>query len=98
METENLIPLQAIITHHNVEVTFIDSLHEYGLIEITTVHETRYIFKEQISELEKMIRWHYELDINPEGIETISHLLKRVNGLQEELVAARNRLRIYEGE
>lgn len=98
METEDLIPLQEIITHHKVEVTFIDSLHEYGLIKITTVKETRYVYKEQISELEKMIRWHYDLDINLEGIEAISHLLQRVNSLQEELNAMRNRLRVYEGE
>lgn len=98
METEDLIPLQEIITHHKVEVTFIDSLHECGLIEITTVRETRYIYKEQISELEKMIRWHYDLDINLEGIEAISHLLQRVNILQEELTAMRNRLNVYEGE
>ena len=98
METEDLIPIQEIITHHNVEITFIDSLHDFGLIEITTVEETRYVFKGQMSELEKMIRLHYELDINLEGIEAISHLLQRVNSLQEELVVMRNKLKVYEGE
>ncbi|MDQ3110948.1 MAG: chaperone modulator CbpM [Bacteroidota bacterium] len=96
METEDLIPVQEIITHHKIEISFLDSLHEFGLIEITTVKETRYLFKGQLSELEKMIRLHYELEINLEGIEAISHLLQRVNSLQEELVAARNRLRVYE--
>jgi hypothetical protein len=96
METENLIPVQEVITHHQVEITFLDSLHEFGLIEITTVNETRFVFKEQMCELEKMIRLHYELDINLEGIEAISHLLQRVHSLQEELTAAKNRLRIYE--
>ena len=98
METDDLIPLQEVITHHNVEITFIDSLHEFGLIEITTVQQTRYVLKEQMSELEKMIRLHYELDINLEGIEAISYLLQRVNSLQEELNAAKNRLRVYEAE
>ncbi len=97
METEDLIPLQEIIKHHDVESTFIDSLLEFGLIKVTIVEETRYVFKEQISELEKMIRWHYELDINLEGIETICHLLQRVTSLQEELNAVKNRLSIYEG-
>jgi chaperone modulatory protein CbpM len=96
METEDLIPVQEVITHHKIEVTFLDSLHEFGLIEITTVNETRFVLKEQMSELEKMIRLHYELDINLEGIEAISYLLQRVNSLQEELRAAKNRLRVYE--
>lgn len=98
METDDLIPVQEIVTHHKIEISFLDSLHEFGLIEITTVKETRYILKVQMSELEKMIRLHYELDINLEGIEAISHLLQRVNNLQDELIAAKNRLRVYEGE
>jgi hypothetical protein len=98
METEDLIPVHQVITHHAIEVSFIDSLHDFGLIELTTIEETRYVFKEQMSELEKMIRLHYELDINIEGIEAISHLLQRVNELQEELTAAKNRLRVYESE
>jgi hypothetical protein len=98
METENLIPVHQVITHHKVEVSFLDSLYEIGLIEITTVEETRYVFKDQLGELERMIRLHYELDINLEGIEAITHLLQRVNSLQEELNAAKNRLRVYEKE
>lgn len=98
MEIEDLIPVQEVVTHHHIEVTFLDSLHEFGLIEITTVNETRFVLKEQMSELEKMIRLHYELDINLEGIEAISYLLQRVNSLQEELTAAKNRLRVYEAE
>lgn len=96
METEDMIPLHQVITHHNIEVTFVDSLQEFGLIEITTVDEIRCVPRAQMSELEKMIRLHYELDINLEGIEAISYLLKRVNSLQEELTIARNRLRVYE--
>jgi hypothetical protein len=96
METENLIPVQQIITHQHVEVSFIHSLHEFGLIEITTVEETPYLFRDQLGDLERMIRLHYELDINLEGIEAISHLLQRVTNLQEELNAMKNKLRIYE--
>jgi len=46
--------------------------------------------------LEKFVRFYYELDINLEGIETISHLLERVNALQDELTMLKNRLGIYE--
>lgn len=98
METENLIPVQLFCTHHSIELSFVTSLNEYGLIEITTVEQTQYLFKEQISDLEKMMRMHYELDINLEGIDAIAHLLKRENSLREELMALKNRLRLYEGE
>jgi chaperone modulatory protein CbpM len=36
------------------------------------------------------------LDINIEGIETITHMLNRINGMQDEIIGLRNRLRLYE--
>jgi hypothetical protein len=45
-----------------------------------------------------MIHFHYELNINIEGIDAISNLLKQVNALQQELIATKNRLRLFETE
>ena len=98
METDNLISVQQFCIHHNVEFAFINSLNEYGLIEVTTVEETQYIYKVQLKDLEKMIRMHYELDINIEGIDAISHLLNRVDDLHTELTSLKNKLRLYENE
>jgi len=98
MKTENLIPVQEFIMHHKIEMSFIHSLNESGLIQITTVERTQYISREQLSDLEKMIRLHYELDINIEGIESIAHLLQRVENLHEELTVLKNRLKLYENE
>jgi chaperone modulatory protein CbpM len=39
---------------------------------------------------------YYELDINLEGIETITHLLQRINSMQDEVITFRKRLRFYE--
>ncbi len=45
----------------------------------------------------RIIRLYYELDINLEGIEAIIHLLQRIDThQQEEIIALRNRLRLYE--
>ncbi len=96
MENDDLLPVELLCTHYNIEVSFITSLTEFGLLEITTVEETRYLYKTQIKDLEKLIRLHYELDINMEGIDAISHLLRRVDNLHEELTALKNRLRLYE--
>jgi hypothetical protein len=98
MTTEHLIAIQQLTTTYNIEFSFIHSLSEYGLIEVTTIEKTEYVAKEQLSELEKLIRLHYDLDINMEGIDTIAHILKRVDTMQEELAALKNRLRLYEGE
>ena len=93
---ENLIPANEFCANHNIEISFIRSLQENGLIEITTIEETGYIHASQLQELERIVRLYYELDINLEGIETINHLLQRINNMQDEITALRNRLRLYE--
>ena len=97
MEIENFIPAKVFCEVYNVDVTFINSLNEIGLISIVVFEEVDYIEKEKIKELEKMIRLHYELDINLEGIEAISHLLKKVDTLQDEVLALRTKLKLFEG-
>ena len=96
MNIKNLIPANEFCVHHNIAISFISSLHENGLIKITTIEETSYIHKNQLPELEKIIRFSSELDINMEGIETITHLLKRINEMQHEINVLKNRLSLFE--
>jgi MerR HTH family regulatory protein len=98
MQTEYLIAVDEFCARHNIEVSFVSSLQQNGLIEISTIRETGYIDPEQLKQLEKYIRFYYELDINLEGIETINHLLLRINYLQDEITVLRNKLRFYESE
>jgi chaperone modulatory protein CbpM len=98
MSKENLIPLTKLCTHYKVEMVFFTSLNEIGLIEISTIEETYYINEDKIDDLEKMIRMHQDLDINPEGIDTVFNLLGKIDELQTELTAIKNRLGIYEDE
>ncbi len=97
MENEELILIEKFCIHHNVEFAFIRTLTQFGLLEVTTIEEADYLHKAQIKELEKMIRLHYDLDINVEGIQAISHLLQRIDNLQDEIITLKNRLAIYEG-
>ena len=92
MENEHLITIEEFCIHYRVESTFIHSLAEFGLIEITTIEKTHYVLKDQIKDIEKMIRLHYDLNINIEGIEAISHLLQRIHGLHSELTSVKTRL------
>ncbi len=96
MQTENLIAVSEFCINHNIEISFISSLQQTGLIEIYTIKETEFIDAGQLQQLEKFIRLYYELDINLEGIETITHLLQRINSLQDEIVMLKNKLRFYE--
>ena len=96
MRTKNLIALDEFCTHHNIEISFISSLQQNGLIEVTTIEDTGFIDLAQLRHLEKIVRLHNELDINLEGIETIIHLLQRIITLQEDNIALKNRLRLYE--
>ncbi|MEI9957827.1 MAG: chaperone modulator CbpM [Ferruginibacter sp.] len=36
------------------------------------------------------------MDINVEGIEAISHLLQKVNDMQQKIMQLNNRLKLYE--
>lgn len=96
MQEENLISANEFCLHHNIEVSFMDSLKEYGLVEFTVIDEASFVTLKQLSELEKLIRLHYDLDINLEGIDAIIHLLKKMQTMQDEIAILRNRLRLYE--
>ena len=96
METRDLILIELFCANHEIEFSFLNSLHEFGLIEVIIHENQKYLHQEQLKEVEKMMRMHYDLDINMEGIDVISHLLKRVTSLQKELIETQNKLRLYE--
>lgn len=96
MKKDHLIPLDVFCTNYNIEISFISSLHEAGLIEITTIEEAGYFDTEQLQQLERYLRFYYELNINLEGIDAIKHLLHQVNSMHDEITALKNRLRLYE--
>ncbi len=95
MENKDLIPTAEFCTHHQIEFSFINALNECGLIQLTSIEEKYYLPSDQLKNLEKMMHLHYDLDINIEGIEAISHLLDRVDLLHRELNELRNRLDFY---
>jgi hypothetical protein len=96
MATEEMIPVGDLCMFHHIDLSFIQSLQKFGLIEISTMEETYYVHSDQLRQLEQFIRWHYELDINLAGIEAITHLLQRIESLQHEIRTLRNRLHAYE--
>jgi hypothetical protein len=98
METRDLILIEQFCTHHDIEFSFINSLHDFGLIEVIELNDAKYLVNEQLKDVEKMMRFHYELDINMEGIDAISNLLKQIERLQRELITTQNKLRLFDNE
>jgi hypothetical protein len=96
MGTEYLIAVDEFCASHNIEISFISSLHQSGLIEVTTIKNSGFIEADQLSQLERYVRLYYDLDINLEGIETIDHLLHQINSMQDEIIKLRNRLSLFE--
>ena len=96
MAIKKSISVDEFCRHYGIDSAFVHALNEYGLTEITVIENTPYISEKKIRDIERMIRLHYDLDINMEGIEAISHLLDRVEYLQLELNRFKNRLLLYE--
>ncbi len=97
MHTQNL-PVQEFCRHYNIEVSFIRSLEEYGLVETTFIEDTSFVNGIHLQFLEKILRLHYDLHINLEGIDAIKNLLEQVDEMQQEILSLNNRLRLYENE
>ncbi|MCP2026134.1 hypothetical protein L1276_001274 [Flavobacterium sp. HSC-32F16] len=96
MSNKNLIQIKQFCIYHEIENTFIKELNSYGLVEIIIDKNDEYLQPEQLPSIEKMIRMHYDLNINMEGIDAIYHLLNKIEVLQQHLTNTQNKLRIYE--
>ncbi len=81
---------------HNVELSLIRELRNYELIEITVRENTEYLSERALRKAETVIGMYYELNVNPEGIDIILRLLKRLQRQEEELKRLQNRLRRFE--
>lgn len=96
MNPKEYISITEFCQTHHIQYSFIHSLNEYGLVEITIIEEDEFIDHEQLRNLEKMMRLHYDLEINLQGIDAINHLLGRISELQDEVRILRNRLKRFE--
>jgi hypothetical protein len=90
---EQLVPANEFCIHHRVEMNFIYSLRDYGLIDVISNEGNDYLSAEKLNELEKIIRLHYDLDVNMEGIDVILHLLKQLDNAERELGQLKSRLK-----
>jgi hypothetical protein len=95
MQEYELISAQEFCSHHHVEMNFIYSLQEYGLVQVISNEGNDYVSAGRLNELERIVRLHYDLNVNMEGIDVILHLLKQLEEAQEEANTLKNQLRFY---
>ena len=96
MQTEQLIQVDTFCTWYHVEIPFMNTLHEYGLIEITTREGKAFISEGDLQHAERLIRLHNDLEVNLQGVEIITYLLDRIKQQQHEITTLQNRLGFYE--
>lgn len=92
---ENRILYRECIRIYQVKESFIESLCDLGLIRVLESDDERFVEYDELEELEQFVRWHNDMDINPEGIEALYHMLDRVKTLQSRIEALQNELNFY---
>ena len=96
MNRENLVTAVEFCSHHNIDVAFVRSLSDFGLIETTVISDELFLSEDDLEKLEKIIAFHYQLNINLEGVEAIGFLLQKIEEQQAEINCLKNRLRFFE--
>jgi chaperone modulatory protein CbpM len=92
----NLITVTEYSINCNIEPEFLMSLEDSGIVVFTLENQEKYIQEEQLTELERYIHFHYDLNINIEGIDAIRHLLQKVHHLDAEVKQLQSRLKLHE--
>ncbi|HZJ79316.1 MAG TPA: chaperone modulator CbpM [Dysgonamonadaceae bacterium] len=95
MMSRNKITYRECLQIYQVEEAFLNQLESSGLIEIVIEEDDRYIEYDYLQEIEQFVRWHYELEINMEGIEALHHMLQQMQQLQEDVEKLRGELNFY---
>jgi hypothetical protein len=96
MENIELILVTDFCKYHEISYSFISGLSEAGIIEVVTEERGELLRTDQLAHLEKLVRFHKDLEINPAGVEAIAHLLERMNDMQRRMEHLQQLLRSYD--
>lgn len=71
--------------YHQIEPQFVIDLYQNGLVVLQKRDQEYYIEENDLSNIERYIKFHYELGVNLEGLEVINHLLNQIERLQKQI-------------
>ncbi|MAM28547.1 MAG: MerR family transcriptional regulator [Flavobacteriaceae bacterium] len=95
MENTTHITVTHLCKQYEVTEELFTKFHDTGLIQITIQETQPCIAITSIHKVEKMIRLHKDLKVNPEGIDIILNLLDRIDNLSSEVSVLQQKLHIY---
>ncbi len=78
------------------EPAFLEELESEGLIQVSIRETQKYIDEEQLDRLERFRRWHYEMDVNVQGIDAMHYLVGKIERLNREVRHLEARLKLHE--
>jgi phage terminase small subunit len=85
----DLILIDDYCKNSSVEMEFIRSLEDEGLIVTQILNDVEYLDSSQLGDLETFSRLHYDLSVNVEGIDIINNLLAKMRQMERELTVLR---------
>ncbi len=95
MGTIKTISVKQLCTHYEIPISFIESLSDFNLIELSPINNVMHVPEKELATIEKLMRLHYDLDINFEGLDVVVNLLNQINNLQNEVNTLNNELCFY---
>ncbi len=90
------IQIQTIISAYDIDISLVQNLEDIGRISIIEENNTLYISDNQLDILDKMLRMNADLNLNAEGIDTVLHLLERIEELQNRIAVLSERTRLMD--
>ena len=78
------ISREELIKIYNIEIQFFDELEEYGLLNIITENNVKYLHYEELQSFERLTNWHYDYDVNLPGLQIFQDLIFKIEKLQTE--------------
>jgi len=90
------IAVSQLCVHYNISPDFIDSLSNFELIEVIEIETVKHIQVDDLSRIERLMRMHYDLNVNFEGLDIINNLLNQIDYLQKDVKLLQNKMNYYE--
>jgi hypothetical protein len=96
MKYDKLILVSEVCEHYRLEYSFFELLDQHGLLERIYWEDNYYLEIEHLPQLEKIMRFQNDLNVNLEGVGVIMELLQRIENLQTENRRLKNRMHFFD--
>jgi len=90
MDENTIISIQDFCSYYDVSVSFLNELSNFGLITVYEQDDVKHLKTDDLDLIEKLMRLHFDLNINFEGLDVILNLLNKISELQTELKFYKN--------